>query len=797
MANKYAVVSGLWSDIATWSDTDGGAGGASVPADGDAVFISAAVNVLMNADLSAYTGLFTVTIRGGATPGMLYFKDGTSGYLKIRSTYQLVGTTSTNRGRLLANSDGVWGNTGSLAFANKAVIALEGTAQVTATNLDIALYCDNTLATSVRTYGQVFAECTVDAGANTLTYTGIAAALPNNTLVRVTAGSGALPAELTANTDYWVVGATGNTIQLATANGGAAIDLSAGGPINVHCGFYGTWGVSGNTLTKTTHGLANNTAVMVKSTGTLPTPLLINEMYYVVSTAANSISLSYTRGGSVITLGGSPSGTLDVYTGSTGEAPGIGGTNPYTSTIVNVLDDVTSDTLWVTTTGHNRIVLVDAGATEYDQQRLFLSAKTATTMTLSAVVDSVQYPNARIWVSSRNVSVRSTGTSSQAIVDYSGAPTLSGVFQCEIINTAGTGTTSYGYGINDGTSHIISGVISGCSIGINYGTSHTVSGVIFGCSYGINDGTFHIISGVISGCIIGINYGTSHTVSGVIFGCSYGINDGPSHTISGVISGCNYGINAGTSHIISGVISGCSIGINYGTSHKVSGVISGCSYGINYGTNFIITGNVANCTYHFGISSVYHHVINSIMTASLVFSSRNTAYATGRILVEDVGGVLNAHKIFDMYGDIIKTACDGAGDAPSVDPDGGNGDCIEVSNTQSNLGTVGMKIFEHRIWVTTSISKTYTYKMQTTYTGLATAGRLVLTGNYLNAGSGISRAIVTNNTGPATRDDDTDWSKTMAVTINPSQTGWITLTLTLYYHESNNELYIWPTPTVS
>ena len=702
MANKYAVVSGLWSDIATWSDTDGGAGGASVPADGDAVFISAAVNVLMNADLSAYTGLFTVTIRGGATPGMLYFKDGTSGYLKIRSTYQLVGTTSTNRGRLLANSDGVWGNTGSLAFANKAVIALEGTAQVTATNLDIALYCDNTLATSVRTYGQVFAECTVDAGANTLTYTGIAAALPNNTLVRVTAGSGALPAELTANTDYWVVGATGNTIQLATANGGAAIDLSAGGPINVHCGFYGTWGVSGNTLTKTTHGLANNTAVMVKSTGTLPTPLLINEMYYVVSTAANSISLSYTRGGSVITLGGSPSGTLDVYTGSTGEAPGIGGTNPYTSTIVNVLDDVTSDTLWVTTTGHNRIVLVDAGATEYDQQRLFLSAKTATTMTLSAVVDSVQYPNARIWVSSRNVSVRSTGTSSQAIVDYSGAPTLSGVFQCEIINTAGTGTTSYGYGINDGTSHIISGVISGCSIGINYGTSH-----------------------------------------------------------------------------------------------KVSGVISGCSYGINYGTNFIITGNVANCTYHFGISSVYHHVINSIMTASLVFSSRNTAYATGRILVEDVGGVLNAHKIFDMYGDIIKTACDGAGDAPSVDPDGGNGDCIEVSNTQSNLGTVGMKIFEHRIWVTTSISKTYTYKMQTTYTGLATAGRLVLTGNYLNAGSGISRAIVTNNTGPATRDDDTDWSKTMAVTINPSQTGWITLTLTLYYHESNNELYIWPTPTVS
>ena len=91
MANKYAVASGNWSSTATWSDTDGGPGGATVPADDDAVFISVNVNVLMNSDLSSYTGLRTVTIRGDATtPGMLYWADGTDGYLKIRTGYILV-----------------------------------------------------------------------------------------------------------------------------------------------------------------------------------------------------------------------------------------------------------------------------------------------------------------------------------------------------------------------------------------------------------------------------------------------------------------------------------------------------------------------------------------------------------------------------------------------------------------------------------------------------------------------------------------------------------------------------------
>ena len=139
MANKYACASGVWSDTSTWSDSDSVDPGADVPADGDAVFIGitgeSGVSVKMDTDLSGYTGLLTVTIRGGATPSMLYAMNGTSGILKIRTGYNLVGTTDTNRGRLLANSDGVWGNTGALAFADKFIISLQGTSKLDATDM--------------------------------------------------------------------------------------------------------------------------------------------------------------------------------------------------------------------------------------------------------------------------------------------------------------------------------------------------------------------------------------------------------------------------------------------------------------------------------------------------------------------------------------------------------------------------------------------------------------------------------------------------------------------------------------
>lgn len=64
MATRTSVGSGLWSVAGTWD---------SAPADDDLVVIAAGHEVIMDTDLSGWTGLRTVTVNGGATPGELIF----------------------------------------------------------------------------------------------------------------------------------------------------------------------------------------------------------------------------------------------------------------------------------------------------------------------------------------------------------------------------------------------------------------------------------------------------------------------------------------------------------------------------------------------------------------------------------------------------------------------------------------------------------------------------------------------------------------------------------------------------
>lgn len=59
----------------------------------------------------------------------------------------------------------------------------------------------------------------------------------------------------------------------------------------------------------TAHGLVNGTQILLTTTGALPTGLTVGTVYYVVSAAANSFSLSATVGGAAINTSGSQSGT--------------------------------------------------------------------------------------------------------------------------------------------------------------------------------------------------------------------------------------------------------------------------------------------------------------------------------------------------------------------------------------------------------------------------------------------------------------------------------------------------------
>ena len=859
MANKYACASGLWSDIATWSDTDAVSPGAAVPADDDAVFIGitgeSGVSVQMDVDLSAYTGLRTVTIRGHATtPSMIYQKaangpglrigttkpnvrtdrfsylisgtfyskaavaagtalsgnnipqgtygawaldigtDGTIditpatdnatgyassalaiaglpavaashvrigtvtamhddavfvpgttdldhagttvayantagatinyGYLKIRTAYNLVGTTVTNRGRLLANSDGIWGNTGALSFADKLIIDMQGTSKFDATNIDTALYDTEPTNKFARTYG---------------------------TKYDFTAGSGTV--DLVNNT----------------------IDLGVTPP-------------------------SDNTAVMITTAaGTLPGGLEENCIYYISNISGTKCKLSLLSSDStgLVDLTSVGSGTCTIFTGY---ASG--------SATVNVLDDVTSDTPWTTITGHNNVALVNAGPQNADQQRLTLTTLAAASIVLSTTVDSTQYPGARIYLVSRNVSIRSAGTTAaQPIVDFTTSTFTGSVFRCEIRNSGGTGTTFYGYGVNGGYGHTFSGVISGASSAMYGCNSCTMSGYLIVGASGLNAAINCTVSGTVGAYTQVFNATLSCTLSGTAQGCNYVDNT------SLLLIIASTGITMGNSRLFYNSIKSSFLGICKCTPYiidrastcRINGTAYGCVYLSNGGQNNYGTLNITRSgagTYLFSNTNLSILTLRgSNLSATPLILGRNTQYAPGgRLLMEDAGDVAGVHKIIDMYGDIIKTACDGTGDAPSVDPNAGHDYCIEVSNLQSNLSTSTIVVFDYediRVWATASISKIYTFKCQTTMTVLGTPGRLVLTASYLSNAVTTVRTEVTYEAGIAVRSNDSDWTQTVYVTINPAQTGWVNFRLELKYYESGKVLYVWPDPIIS
>lgn len=91
-----------------------------------------------------------------------------------------------------------------------------------------------------------------------------------------------------------------NTIANATAIPSSAVTITIATPGVV------TWNA---------HGLANDTAVMISTTGALPTGLAAGFPYYVVNATTNTFQLSLTVGGAAIATSGSQSGTHTAYAG--------------------------------------------------------------------------------------------------------------------------------------------------------------------------------------------------------------------------------------------------------------------------------------------------------------------------------------------------------------------------------------------------------------------------------------------------------------------------------------------------
>ena len=255
--------------------------------------------------------------------------------------------------------------------------------------------------------------------------------------------------------------------------------------------------------------------------------------------------------------------------------------------------------------------------------------------------------------------------------------------------------------------------------------------------------------------------------------------------LESTIRNCNYGFISGTGHTVSGNVYSNNYGFSSGTGHTVSGRIG-------YNSSDISSPNTTSDFYTDGSNK--HILLNAkLPLAGLNVRKNINGYVT-RVICEHHDQVAQAQKIYDNNGDIVKTACDGTGDAPSADPDGGSGDCIELSNIQSGCNANNpLKAWEpkqYRIW-SDGTSKTYTFKVQTTYAGI-TAGNLKLTAEYLDGVAGGSLSEQTNAPAINQRATAADWTQTLAVTVNPAQVGWIDFMIELMEYEAGNEVYIWP-----
>lgn len=72
---------------------------------------------------------------------------------------------------------------------------------------------------------QNYTVATIDATANTFTITGVDGRLATDTRVYISAAT-TLASPLVADTVYWIVGVSGNAVQLSATQGGAAIDIT-------------------------------------------------------------------------------------------------------------------------------------------------------------------------------------------------------------------------------------------------------------------------------------------------------------------------------------------------------------------------------------------------------------------------------------------------------------------------------------------------------------------------------------------------------------------------------------------
>jgi hypothetical protein len=214
---------------------------------------------------------------------------------------------------------------------------------------------------------------------------------------------------------------------------------------------------------------------------------------------------------------------------------------------------------------------------------------------------------------------------------------------------------------------------------------------------------------------------------------------------------------------------------------------------LGYDINDVAKSNTVDYTLA-AINSILEITLDRVKvpSAGLVIT-RNVVGSSGRLLCDHYSQVLNAHRIIDNFGDVVKVNFDNASSRP-VQRSGGSYTGLEFT-PQSNCSVWNyVKVFSHKIWIGTG-SKTYRYYVQADYSTLP-ATEIYLVGSYIsNATTGVTSTIQSTQS-ITTRANSSDWSQYVEVTMNSPVAGFVTLELYVAGYESTKKIWIDVVPVI-
>jgi hypothetical protein len=471
----------------------------------------------------------------------------------------------------------------------------------------------------------------------------------------------------------------------------------------------------------------------------LPAPLKEDVVYYVKSPSGATLQLAESAGGAAIDLTSEGSGTITIYSGYNAST--------YSGkTALNSVEDISSVSEWSTTSTHNILALCDVDMSNVEGyiQANTLASKGANTVTLGTALARAILPLTMVFLVSRNVRVLANQTS--ATTDYlfyfPSAANHKAYFVCELRN----------YGT------------SGRCLASSYGV--TLGGVVYGFNRPAQNARFLTCNGIVIGGYETFYY-AYHLVltEDAVFACCRYLT----HTCQNVImSGLVYAI---------GYFSYITDTVCYG------GKLRRCRYMVNTeGASITFRSTDIAGAFHSGIIPEVNRSLDQMV-----------------LRFEHYDQTLDDHRTIQMFGKTMKLACSGIGDGPSADPDAGSDPCLAVYDVETNCSVINPVVLfyfdDYKIWVAAG-TYTFTFKVQTTYAGIA-AGGLVLKAEYLNSGGLLYATEVEDTTAITTRSSASDWTQTIAVTVTTAVAGFVRLRMELCEYESGNELYVWPTVVIS